>query len=142
MVAPETTLAQRTWSQTSPKTLNFHIEVADQFVYDVNIISDPNEPKTIQQALRLPEHEQWRQSAIAELANFYTRGSWTSVPRQVAYDKDKNIIGSKWVFKKKKEPDGTTRYKSRVVSKDTCRYQELITLRDTHLLPMTPPPDL
>ena len=29
----------------------------------------------------------------------------------------KNIIGSKWVFKRKIEIDGTTRYKSRIVSK-------------------------
>ena len=43
--------------------------------------------------------------------------SWTSVPRQAAYDKSKTIIGSKWVFKKKQEANGSTRYKSRVVSK-------------------------
>jgi len=83
----------------------------------VAIISDPNEPKTIQQALKSEEHEEWRKSAIAELTSFYSRGSWTSVPRQVAYDKEKNIIGSKWVLKKKKEPDNTIKYKSRVVSK-------------------------
>ena len=29
----------------------------------------------------------------------------------------KNIIGSKWVFKKKVEVDGSIRFKSRVVSK-------------------------
>ena len=37
--------------------------------------------------------------------------------RQDAYDMGKNIIECKWVFKKKIEPDGSIRYKSRVVSK-------------------------
>lgn len=86
-------------------------------VYDVSIISDPNEPKTIQEDLRSIEHEQWRQSSINELKNFYSRMSWTSVPRQVAYAKRKIIIGSKWVIKKKQEIDESKRYKSRVASK-------------------------
>jgi hypothetical protein len=86
-------------------------------IYDVSIISDPSEPKSIYQALKSDEADQWRASAIQELTNFYTRDSWEIVPRQMAYDMGKNIIGSKWVFKKKVEIDGSIRFKSRIVSK-------------------------
>ena len=140
---PEQKRSLRTRSQTQTKHLGYHIKVETfHYVYDVTIISDPNEPKTIQQALKSSEHKEWMESAIAELVNFYSRGSWSSVPRQVAYDKGKNIIGSKWVFKKKKEPDGSIRYKSRVVSKGYMQIPGVDTLRDIHLLPMTPLPDL
>ena len=110
-------IAERTQSHGTKET-NYGINFNDfHQVYDFSIISDPNEPKTIQQALRSREHEQWRKSVIDELKNFYSRMSWTSVPRQVAHSKGKTIIGSKWVLKKKQEVDGSTRYKSRVVSK-------------------------
>jgi hypothetical protein len=121
---------------------NYSIDRTQQ-VYDTSIISDPNEPKTINKALRLSEKEQWRESAIQELKNFYSRDSWETVPRQQAHDMGKNIIGSKWVFKKKIEADGSIRYKSRVVSKGymqipgidyTERYSPVATDSSTRLL--------
>src|SRR5687768_5512026 len=45
------------------------------------------------------------------------RNLWDYVPRMEAQSMGNNIIGSKWVFKRKIEVDGTTRYKSRIVSK-------------------------
>ena len=51
------------------------------------------------------------------MENFYTRDSWDYVPKTDTWTMGKNIIGSKWVFKKKIEIDGSVRYKSRVVSK-------------------------
>jgi hypothetical protein len=88
-----------------------------EHVYDVSVISDPNEPKTIKQALRSPDGDKWKESALQELNNFYARDSWQIVDREEAYKMGKNIIGSKWVFKKKVEADGSIRYKSRIVSK-------------------------
>ena len=83
----------------------------------MSVISDPNEPKTIGQALKSLEKNKWKESAIQELKNFYGRKSWEIVDRQDVYNMGKNIIGRKWVFKKKIKPDGSIRYKPRVVSK-------------------------
>jgi hypothetical protein len=85
LIAPPT--AGRTRSQTNarPDDTNhaFCTEEIEQ-VYDVAIISDPNEPKTISEALRSDEREQWKESALSELNNFYTRDSWDYVPWMVA----------------------------------------------------------
>lgn len=88
-----------------------------QQIYDVTIISDPNEPRSIWQALKSSEKEQWKEAAISELKSFYSRDLWKIVPRSLAKEMGKTIIGSKWVFKKKAEADGSTRFKCRVVSK-------------------------
>jgi hypothetical protein len=44
--------------------------------------------------------------------NFIDRKSWKFVPRSKANASDRTIIKTKWVFKKKEEKDGSTRYKS------------------------------
>jgi len=87
-----------------------------EVVYDVALLSNPNEPKTIQEALSGPEAEQWRASAKEEFENFMKRGSWKFVKREEAAKKGKKIIGCRWVFKKKRKKDGTIRYKLRIVS--------------------------
>lgn len=52
---------RRTQSQSCGKNSNYMVEVDEcQLVYDIAIVSDPNEPKNIQEALRSEEHEQWR----------------------------------------------------------------------------------
>ena len=71
--------------------------------------------------MRSDEKEEWKESALNELKNFYVRDSWDYVPRMDAQNMGKNIIGSKWVFKKKVELDGFIRCKSRIVSKGYMR---------------------
>ena len=53
------TPAERMRSQSRTRHQNYYIEV-DHFVHDVTLVSDPNEPKTIQQALRSSEQKEWR----------------------------------------------------------------------------------
>ena len=89
----------------------------EEYTFASELTSDPNEPKAIEEALSGPEAEAWRQSAIAEIENFRSRQSWIPVSRSVPKNMNKKIIKSKWVFKKKSEQDGSTRFKSRVVSK-------------------------
>jgi hypothetical protein len=45
------------------------------------------------------------------------RKAWTKIPRDKADRSGKKILKVKWVFKKKDEQDGSTRYKSRIVTK-------------------------
>ena len=64
-------------------------------------MSDPNEPKDITEALQGSEAEEWRQSAVAEIESFSSKKSWMPVSRSIPKQMNKQIIKSKWVFKKK-----------------------------------------
>ena len=69
------------------------------------------EPLSYSEALRRPDVEQWKQAALEELNAHSTNGTWELVPRP----KGKKIIGSKWVFKVKRNADGSVeRYKGRL----------------------------
>ena len=46
---------------------------------------------------------EWRQAALDKLGAHKLNGTWTLVPRP----KDSPIIGSKWVFTKKYQADGS-----------------------------------
>ncbi|KAI5345933.1 hypothetical protein L3X38_013810 [Prunus dulcis] len=57
---------------------------------------------------------EWRQAMKKEIDAFHMQGTWLLVPNPG----DKNIIGSKWVYKIKRNPDGTVgRYKARLVAR-------------------------
>ena len=106
--------AARTLTKTkgTQKVTNITDKGDVQFVFDTTLVSDPKEPKGILQALKGKEGEQWRESARREFQNFIDQDSWKVVNKEEARNAGKTIAGSKWVFKKKQEPDGTTRYKS------------------------------
>jgi hypothetical protein len=63
------------------------------------------------------DRDEWEPSMASEIMNFIKRKSWKSVPRSKANASGQTIIKTKWVFKKKEEQDGSTRYKSQMVSK-------------------------
>jgi len=72
------------------------------------------EPLSYSEALRCPDAEQWKQAALEELNAHSTNGTWELLPRP----KGEKIIGSKWVFKVKRNADGSVeRYKGRLVAK-------------------------
>ena len=81
---------------------------------DLNNLNDIT-PTTIKQALIGPNKEMWKPSAIAEVNNFLKRGSWKIIKKNEIH-KNRKLIGTKWVFKIKKEPDGSVRFKSRIVT--------------------------
>ncbi|BBN69297.1 transposable element gene [Prunus dulcis] len=55
---------------------------------------------------------EWRQAMKEEIDALHMQGTWILVPSPG----DKNIIGSKWVYKIKRNPDGSVgRYKARLV---------------------------
>jgi hypothetical protein len=66
------------------------------------------------EALRRPDTEQWHQAALEELAAHQSNGTWRLVERP----KDRKVIGSRWVFKVKRNADGSIEhYKGRLVAK-------------------------
>ncbi|GJU89599.1 retrovirus-related pol polyprotein from transposon TNT 1-94 [Tanacetum coccineum] len=81
----------------------------DQHIELVNIIGDP-EPKKVSEALKHPRSIDAMQE---ELDQFYRNKVWTLVPLPYG----KIAIGSKWVFKNKKDEHGiTTKNKARLVA--------------------------
>ena len=80
------------------------------------IQSDPGEPTRWKDALFGPEREYWIQATTAEFNNFISRDAWKFVNRQEVYDKNRKVIPTKLVFKKKNEIDGSIRFKTRDVT--------------------------
>ncbi|KAM1581882.1 hypothetical protein ACFX10_029681 [Malus domestica] len=69
------------------------------------------EPATYKSALK---SEVWFHAMKEELSALQSQGTWTLVPLPL----NKNLVGCKWVFKIKKNADGTIgRYKARLVAK-------------------------
>ena len=92
---------------------NAPMEVHD--VYSTILTSDPGEPKNYKAALQCPNKNEWIPAIKAEIENFYKRGVWKKFPRKEL--NGRKPLGSRWVFKMKKEHDNSIRYKARVVVK-------------------------
>ena len=60
------------------------------------------EPKTYNQALDSPEYEKWKVAMDQELDALYTQNTWDVVPKLT----DRKIVGSRWVFKLKRDALG------------------------------------
>ena len=79
------------------------------FTFLADVI-DASEPSTFRIASQIP---QWQQAMQEEFDVLQAQGTWTLVPSPF----NKNIIGCKWVYKIKRNPDGTiSRYKARLVA--------------------------
>ena len=80
---------------------------------NVELVLNLNEVITNAEARCRPEWPQWEQGIHKELATLQKAGTWELVdPPQGA-----NIVGSKWVFRAKKDAAGNVvRYKARLVA--------------------------
>ena len=69
------------------------------------------EPRNVKNAL---DNESWIEAMNEEIEKIERNKTWTLVPRP----KDKNVIGTKWVFRNKLNEDGqVSRNKARLVWK-------------------------
>jgi hypothetical protein len=95
-------------------------EVADYVFYAEfdNIIAAAiadaaNDPQSLVEAKLQSDWPKWKEAMDREIATLEAAGMWTEVPRL----SDKNVVGSKWVFRIKRKADGTIdRYKARLVA--------------------------
>ncbi|KAI3735404.1 hypothetical protein L6452_14900 [Arctium lappa] len=99
-------------AQSSPESKDSLCYCKFLFLYNfVSII----EPKKVSEALKDPN---WVKAMKEELLQFERNEVWTLVP----LSKDKTAIGTKWVFKNKKDEDGVViRNKERLVAKGYCQ---------------------
>jgi len=74
----------------------------------------PEEPLTFSEAMRRHDAEKWRQAALEELGAHQSNGTWKTIEKPP----EVKIIGSKWIFKLKRNADGSIdHYKARLVAK-------------------------
>jgi Reverse transcriptase (RNA-dependent DNA polymerase) len=70
------------------------------------------DPKTLHEAQSRSDWPEWQQAMDREIAMLQQAGTWTDVE----WPADKNVVGSKWVFRLKFKADGTVdKYKARLV---------------------------
>jgi len=89
---------------------------------------DESEPLTYKAALQSPQARQWKEAMRQEwqaLVENYTfdivaKGSTAQTP--IADIPVEEPIGCKWIYKRKVNPDGSTRYKARLVIKGYGSY--------------------
>jgi hypothetical protein len=87
----------------------------NQHYYGLNVTNNALfEPSTYRQAIACEQSRQWKNAIDDELSSLVHNQTWTKVKRT----HEMNIIDTRWVFKIKKNPDGSIgRYKARLVAK-------------------------
>ena len=74
----------------------------------------PDDPKTYKQAMKLPDGEKWKKACVAEVESLIENKVFAVVDKPAG----KQIVTSKWVFKKKKGISGEVeKYKARLVAR-------------------------
>lgn len=80
--------------------------------YNVGHVQTADDPMSVEEAMRSNERDMWIQAMKSEIQSLEENQTWTSIEKPA----DANVIKTKWVFKKKKNPEGT-RFKARLVVK-------------------------
>ena len=87
-----------------------------------NINEEEQEPNSYYQAVNGPYSSLWQEGIKQELDALHSNNTWTVVPILVG----RKIVGSKWVFKLKRDADGNiNRYKAHLVVQGFSQQQGL-----------------
>ena len=76
-----------------------------------NVSSD--EPLTVEEALLGDQHSKWLQAMNDEINSLVENRTWT----ETNLPDGKTAVKTKWIFKKKSEPNNAIRFKARLVAK-------------------------
>jgi len=74
-----------------------------------------SDPLTYVEAMDSPHHDHWKRAMEEECTSNLLNETFTTVNSREARQLMVKPIGSKWVYKMKYNPDGTIRYKARLV---------------------------
>lgn len=92
---------------------NLSYEQACEYAFNVRS-AVPKEPRTYKEAMQRPDAELWRAAAEEEIQSLIRTGTI----EMVKLPSDRRAIGSQWVFKVKRNSDGSIeRYKARLVAR-------------------------
>jgi hypothetical protein len=92
-----------------------HVEFAFCANTELALISDnQGDPRTLKEAQSREDWPMWKTAMDIEIDTLLKANTWTPVQRP----EDKNIVGSKWVFRIKYKADGSIdKYKARLVAR-------------------------
>ena len=112
----ETTNLGRT--RTATKRLVAELgNLASEFCLMTSLVAETGEPKSVRDALK---DRNWHDAMKSEISSLEKNDTWELVPRP----EGKNIVGSRWVFKIKRNSDGSvSRYKARLVAQGYSQVQ-------------------
>lgn len=100
------------------KALDIYEEETTQLEANLTHTSSPtdlDEPTTYHEAINSPQSAQWRRAIDAELSSLKQNNTWTMVNN---VPDGQYVVDSKWVFKIKRNPDGSIKkFKARLVAR-------------------------
>ena len=102
--------------RTSFNPIPDELEQEHQNLVMTATMSDPGEPRNLQEALSGPDAEHWEKSIKSKIMNFLDRKAWTQVTMKQVLKENRKPVGTKTVFKVKDKHDGTKRRKTRIVT--------------------------
>ena len=109
------TVLRRSARNIAQRPLGLISKMSEGATSSTNIM-DEGEPTSYREALSQNVSEMWKAAMRDEFASLVTNKTW-SYARVNEVPKDMKIIGCRWVFRKKINPDHSTRYKARLVIK-------------------------
>lgn len=103
-----------------PTHLDDYATYAEAFIIE-------DDPKTFSDAMSRDDKEEWRKAMDTEIDSMHSNHAWDLVPLPVG----KFAINNKWVFRLKRNPDGTIdKYRARMVIQG-CAQRPGIDYKDT-----------
>ena len=91
--------------------------VVSDYCFATSLITDIDEPSSVKEAMSDPD---WMQAMRSEMSSLHDNQTWELVPRPSG----KNVVKSKWLFKIKRNADGSiSRYKARLVAQGYSQEQ-------------------
>jgi len=79
--------------------------------------SATGDPYTYAEAMKSPQQTHWKRAMEEESTSILLNNTFSALNSREARQLQVKPIGSKWVYKTKHNPDGSTRYKARLVIK-------------------------
>ena len=87
-----------------------------------DLTADINEPTYIEDAFSGEHYHQWKEATKSEYDSLVGNNTWELVPPPDG----KNVVGSRWVFKVKRDADGSVqRFKARLVAQGYSQSNEI-----------------
>ena len=88
----------------------------------VVLTDETHDPRTYKEAMARSDAADWDAACEDEIRNFQMMGVYDIVPRP----EDRKVIGSKWVLRRKRGPDGSVqKYKARIVAQGFTQVEGL-----------------
>jgi len=97
---------------STESSADIHVPLLDavEFVFSTTTVM---EPRSLAEALKRPDAAEWVKAALSEIEAHVQNGTW----ELAQLPPGRRAIGSRWVFKVKKTPDGAIdKYKGRLVA--------------------------